>query len=368
MAARRPTAAFALALLAGCQVYDPSLLPTDAGVPGYEAAVPPPRPEAPDDAEDVGELTFVIRDVLFEQDGDRWATIGYDLDGRLTEPPAYDTACRPPHAPTRPETDGEGGIDNAFGRHLFPLVEVTNPGLQGVARGFQAEGVGAIALTVRGWNGADDDARVEVAAAVTVFGVAAEPADDEPPAAVLTSEGPETPEGEALELPTWDGSDWVWVRDDNFFEEDLTRPFIADDNAYVTGGTLVFRLPDRTDFVFPGAEIGLLVRLTGALATARLVDGGERLEDMVVAGRWPLLDLLETAESVGVCRDTASYDILARRLDRVADVRAQRGTGGPDVPCDAVSLGLRFEAASRARIAGLAEGLPVPNACAEEEP
>jgi hypothetical protein len=354
-----------LALAAGCQVYDPSLVPGDAGTTEYEPATPPPRPEAPDDGEDVGPLTFVVRDVLFEQDGDLWAEIGYDLDGKLTEPPSYDVECRPPHAPSRPETDGQGGIDNSFGHHLFPLVEVTNPGLQMVARGYQSRGVGAIAVTITGWNGTDDDARVEITAAITVFATAGAEGDAEPPEVVQTPDGPQTPEGEPVTEPTWDGHDWVWLRDDNFFEGDLDRPFIYDDNAYVADGRIVFRLPDRTDFVFPGDDIGLLVRLTGAVATARVVEGGERLEDIVVAGRWPTLDLLETAEAVGVCSGSSEYEILSRQLERVADVRARVGTGGPDVACDAVSIGLRFESGDRARLAGLAEGLPVPNACGD---
>jgi len=355
-----------LVLGAGCQVYDASLVEGDAGSPEYEPADPPARPADPDDGEDVGELVFVVRDVLFEQDGDLWQTIGYDLDGRLTEAPGYDVECRPPHAPSRPETDGEGGIDNSFGHHLFPLVEVTTPGLQMVSRAYQERGVGAIALVVRGWNGADDDARVDVTAAVTMFATPGMAGQTDPPEVVQTPEGPETSTGEPLPEPVWDGDDWVWLRDDNFFDGDLERPFIYDDNAYVSGGTLVFRLPDRTDFVFPGDEIGLLVRLTGAVASARIAGGGERLEDIVLAGRWPTLDLLDTAEAVGVCPGSSEYDILSRQLERVADVRARVGTGGPDVSCDAVSIGLRFEGGDRARLAGLAEGRPVPNACAAE--
>ncbi|HJL15535.1 MAG TPA: hypothetical protein RMH99_07770 [Sandaracinaceae bacterium LLY-WYZ-13_1] len=355
-----------LALLAGCQVYDPALVEQDGGASGCDRSLPPPRPDAPDDGEDVGERVYVVRDVVFDQSGDRWRTIGYDLDERCTEPPGYDAECRPPHAPSRPEVDGEGGLDNAFGHHLFPLVEVTNPGLQDVARGYQERGVGAIMLIMRGWNGADDDARVEITLGISVYATPGGADDTEPPEVMSTPDGPQTPAGEPLPEPVWDGHDWFWLRADNFLDGDVDTPFIYDDNAYVSGGTIVLSLPNRTDFIFPGPEIGLLVRLTGAVATARLTDDGTRLEDIVVAGRWPTLDLLDTAEAVGVCPGGSEHEIFTRQLDRVSDIRAREGTGGPDVSCDAVSIGLAFEQGVEARFAGLAPGADVPNACEEE--
>lgn len=349
----------------GCQVYDPQLLERDAGAPtDCEPVAPPPRPPGPDDMEDVGERVFAMRDVIFDQSGDVWATTGYDLDGQCTEAPTYDTECMPPRA-TFPQTDGQDGIDNAFGRELFPLVEVTNPGLQDVSRGFQARGIGTILIRMRGWNGTSDDSRVDVTAAITVFATSGAEGDTEPPEIVQTPDGPQTPAGDPLPEPTWDGNDWFWARSDNFLDGDVSTPFIRDDNAYVSGGVLVLRLPDRTDFVFPGDELGLLVRLTGAVATARIVDDGARLDEITVAGRWPTLDLLDTAEAVGVCPGSSEHDILTRQLERVADVRARVGTGGEGVECDAVSLGLGFETGLPGRFAGVAEGRPVPNACAE---
>lgn len=351
----------------GCKVYDPSLVQRDAGGRAGEcdSIEPPPRPDVPDDGTDRGERVWALRDVVFDQGGEAWRTIGYNLDGRCSQPPDWDVECRPPLMTAAPEADGEGGIDNSFGHNLFPVVDLAVEGLEETSRMYQQRGVGTVLLILRGWNGEDDDAHVQVVAGVTVFATTGSPDDTDPPEIVQTPEGPQTPEGDPLPHPAWDGNDWFWLRSDNFFDGNVDRPFIVDDNAYVADRTLVLRLPERTDFVFPGAEIGVLIRLTGAVGTVRISEDGSRLEDITVAGRWPVLDLLATAEAVGICQGSTEYGILSNQLDRIADVRDRAGSGGEGALCNAVSLGLQFETGVTARFAGLAEGKPVPNVCIE---
>ena len=84
---------------------------------------------------------------------------------------------------------------------------------------------------------------------------------------------------------------------------------------------------------------------------------------MVVSGRWSIDDLILTAANIGVCEGTSDYNILTRTLDRIADVRSTPGTGGEDVECNAISVGVEFEVGTRVRIAGLAEGPPLADLC-----
>jgi len=351
-------------LVVGCSVYDPSLVQegeADAGPTDCDPMVPPPRPEGPDDGEDVGTVGFALKDVVFDQGGERWRTIGFDLDGRCTEPPAYDTECVPPNESASPEVDGEGGIDNAFGHQLFPTVDLAIPGLEEVSRGYQEDGIGAVIILVDGWNGEPDDSRVDVTAAITVFGAPSDEGDM--PEITIGPDGePQLPDGSAAPPPNWDGDDFFWARDDNFFDGNVDRPLIRDDNAYVAGHRVVVTLPERTDFIFPGMDIGLLVRLTGAVATATLTAGGEEIEKVTVAGRWSVLDMLDTAEALGVCRDMTEYMILSNQLDRVADLRSRPGSGGPGVQCDAISIGLEFASGARARL-GRRLGCPTRCLC-----
>lgn len=358
-------------LVSACVVYDPKLVERDAG--GIDAPVdagspsgsrqPPARPETPDDGVDVGEVAFGLRQVVLDQPGGLWRTIGFDLDARYTVN-ASNTECTPP-AGVAPPIDGEEGIDNVFGASLYPLVELTVPGLEDTARAAQEAGNGLPVLRIRQWNGMENDARIDAVITTTVFTTSAEGAGpDTPP--IVDIRGPRDVliGGEPAPAPVWDGEDWAWVRTDSYVGGDLSRPLIRDDNAYVVDGFVVMRLPAGIDILFPAEDTGVLVRLTQAVAVGR-IDADGNLENVVVAGRWSIVDLLNTAENVGICRGTPQYNILEGQLNRIADVRREiPRPGDPVLECDALSLGVTFNG-TRIRIAGLTDGAPVLNQCLE---
>jgi len=352
-----------LPLACACSVYDPELAArarVDAG-PRCELRRPAPRPTAPDDGVDAGEVVWALKDVVLNQDGDRWRTIGYDLDGLCSHPPDPPVECLPPARTADPETDGEGGIDNAFGHQLYPLIALTLPELENDAHLSEAMGVGAILVRLRGWNGQPDDSRVEATLMIGVTGTAGG-ADGAPPDVTVVGNTIQAPDGSAPPPPAWDGHDYFWVRDDGFLDGDPARPRLQDDNAYVAGDLLVATLPTRVDILFQATEQAVLVRLTDSIAVGRIVDEGARF-DAVVAGRWALFDIFETAERVGICQGTTQYRLLSDQLDRIADIRATAGTGGEGVACDAMSVGAAFTG-YRGHVGGLLPAGDVPNACA----
>ena len=347
--------------LSGCKVYDPDLLEdgADAG-PACELRKPPPRPDGADDGEDAGELVFALKEVTLDQDGERWRDIGFDLDGLCSIPPDPEVECQPPNPMAQPETDGNGGIDNAFGHQLYPLVAATLPDLESAARESEELGLGAIVVRVRGWNGEANDPRVDVMLSISLAGAAGD-GSGTPPDVTFAADGtPQLPDGSEPLPPEWEGDDYFWLRPENFVEGDLERPVLRDDNAYVADNELVAVLPERTDILFQATEQAVLVRLTEAIATTDLSDLS-RIPAMV-AGRWAILDILQTAERVGICPGTAQYDIIENQLNRIADIRSQAGTGGPDVDCNAMSLGATF-VGYLANIGGIGPPSAIPNAC-----
>ncbi|MBX7193262.1 MAG: hypothetical protein K1X94_14505 [Sandaracinaceae bacterium] len=363
--------------LAGCIVYDPKLVERDAGPSTIDSAVdaasnfdagpvashqPPTRPGTPDDGVDVGEVSFGLRMVSLDQ-GDGWRDIGYDLDRRFTQAPTYDTECRPPGIP-RPPGDGTDGIDNVFGASLYPLVEITVPGLEDTARAAQEEGFGLPVIRIAGWNGTPNDSRIRTVITTSVFTTSADGVDDMTPP-VVDIRGPRDVliGGAPAPLPAWDQHDWTWVRSDSYVGGDLSRPIISDDNAYVSDGVMVTRLPSGVDILFPAMDTGVLVRLTDAIATGVIAADGN-LSTITVAGRWSIVDLLSTAENVGICRGSTEYNILEGQLNRIADVRREPWQPGDptDLDCDALSLGVTF-VGTRFRVAGLTEGADVVSQC-----
>jgi hypothetical protein len=94
------------------------------------------------------------------------------------------------------------------------------------------------------------------------------------------------------------------------------------------------------------------------------VCSSDLLSTITVAGRWSIVDLLSTAENVGICRGSTEYNILEGKLNRIADVRREPWQPGDptDLDCDALSLGVTF-VGTRFRVAGLTEGADVVSQC-----
>lgn len=359
---------------AGCSVIDPGLIrvdgsidasadagevdaPSDAGTDAPTGLrKPPPRPEVADGA-DVDDLTIALRDVVLNQNGLRWRDIGLDLDDLDTQMTTDPVECVPPNEEAEIELDGMQGIDNAFGDKLYPIVALALPTLQADARTNQEAGLGAIILQMSGWNGTADDPRVDIFLTQSAAGTTADPA-------TVSFDGFDPMVGGApAPLPAWEGDDYWFGRDETFFMSDFDQPLIRDDNAYIADGVVVMRLPDRIDILFfVGTDMGVRVRLTDAIAFGQFNEDFTRLEPAIVAGRWAIIDLLETGENINICIGSVQRMIIENQLDTIADLRSRPGTGGPGVECDAISVGVSFTGVA-ARWGGLGPSRPLPNPC-----
>lgn len=344
--------------LAGCVVYDPALVQR-AG--SCDARHPPVRPTGTDTSM-TGDVSFGLRDVVLQQTAAMARMTGYDLDNRCTDATNHDTECTPAMgAPVA--LDGDNGIDNQFGAVLYPLIEGAIPGLQDRARTAQMAGNGLPILRMRGWNGTMNDPLVDVTITAAVFSTAGTGMTTAPMVHITDATHYTLADGSAVPAPVWDGQDFAWVRDDSFVGGDLDMPLVRDQQAYIVNGLVVAHLPERVDIVFPTDTVGVLVRLTGAVATGQLSADGNMLTNVVVAGRWSTTDLLSTAENVGLCRSTVQYGILQSQLARDADVRSTSPQpGDPMLDCDALSIGVGFTG-FRMRIAGVTTGLEITDQC-----
>lgn len=379
---------FAVALM-GCSVFDPAIvaeLEREAGVDAgpldaasdVDAAladadidaivedagmtvllVAPPRPAVSTEGPDAEDRLYALRDALLNQDGERWRSIGLDLDGRNTQGPEFDVECLPPDAESEPEVDGENGIDNAFSHRLFPLLQLALPGLEASVQESQAAGVGALLLQVSGYNGTDNDPRIHVSFTQSAGGTSSEDSVSFSDFDLVAEGGTPAPG------PAWEGADRWWARDDGFFSGEESQPLIRDDNAYVADGHLVMRLPERAEFLFfTGTEVGARVRLTDSTVVMDLREGEGG--GVVLAGRWSILDLLDTGENIGICIGSTERGIVDSQLLIIADVRSSAGSGGDGVECDAISIGVTFRAVP-GRWAGLGPSVPLPNPCTAME-
>lgn len=356
---------------AGCSVYDPALVPNDAG--GMDAgdaattcpplATPPARPSQEDDGDN--EVVFALRNITLNQDGERWKTIGYDLDGLCSGTPDGPIECDPISSSATSTQDGEHGVDNAFGRTITPLLLVAYPTLEDEARMYESYGLGAIILRIRDWNGDAEDSHVHATLSQSVYGTPAL-SDGGTPMPELPDGGPSYEDGGEPPFPQWNGDDYWWLREDSFYDGDPERPVIVDSNAYVSGRTLVMRIPDGREINFAGDTRGINFRLSDARLTADISTDGATVPRAVLVGRWAYDDVLSAVQHAGVCPGNPLYTTLSNLLRTAVDVRAVPGSGGPGVECDAVSVGIAFDGVS-AHLGGVAPAYPLPEPCAARE-
>lgn len=344
-------------VLTGCSVYDPTLLE-----PACELRQPPARPRGADGA-DEGELFFAFKD--FGVDPGTHDLDGYDVDGLCSIGPEPEVECIAPHSTAEPALDGPGGVDNALGSTMADLLLSLYPDTEEYVSTWTNLGVGAPLLHVRGWNGRADDPRVSVTMSLSVFGTPAAP-DGSPPDVEPVQPGPEVYEGTGEPaLPRWDGDDYWWARNDMFLLDDPGRPVIGDDDAYLAGGTVVFRIPDRAIFRLGVDRRGFQGQFTGARVAVRLSED-RTTADMTAFGRWSKSDALLAAERAGFCAGTPEYNILVGLVDRAADVRSEPGSGGPGATCDAFSFAINYRGVA-AHWGGIAQLEDLPVGCELEE-
>jgi len=351
--------------LVHCKAFDETLLEADSGT-GANCPVnrPPPRPTGDDPVDDGTVYTYAIRDLLMDQREGRWETIGYDLDNVCTETPDVLVECRAPNAAAPAILDGDRGTDNALGGEVLPILLVALPDLQEVTRADQTKGAGVALINITGWNGEPDDPHVDVLFAQSSFGTTVVPDRVDSYAFDLVDRSLSV-NGEPWPGPEWAGGDHWYARSDNFLDGDLGRPRIRDDNAYVAGGTIVIRLPDRFPITFGGQMLAVTFLLSDAYFTVDISDDLQTVEGAIMAGRFATLDILDTVRGAGVCPDSDDYRSFSTVLDLAADIRTVPGTGGAGVECDALSVGLLYESGVAATFAGLADPITTGDVCAD---
>lgn len=365
---------------AACSPFDPSLLPAveDTAIGCTDGNTrPPERPPAsagPDAGADEPDFWVALRDVLLNQEDGQWAAIGYNIDGRCTTASnaAMATECLPIEGRSH-EVDGNLGIDNSFGHNLFPLLNLAYEGLDQQAIDAELIGLGNPLIRIRGWNGTLNDSSVQMVLTQSVFATPSN-AGALPDIHVIGSAGFLDAEGTMpVPLPVWDGTDYFWGRDDTFLDPgaavggniDAATPLVIDNNAYVANGILVATVADGTEIILVGDGLGTRVALSGMIATANIaelkLEGADHVE-VTIAGRWGYNDLLRTAESVGVCPGSDQFRLLMTQVNAMTDVLLDPIPANIGTRCDAVSLGITFQAYP-ANFGGLAEGQALPTPC-----
>jgi cysteine-rich repeat protein len=328
-----------------------------AGVPGPD--------DRPDPAADGGERS--IPDVYLgwtqlrlgetRLDGTRadnaWQGFGLDLDGVCTNSatcPGVEGAQSCLAATQQIPYDGELCRDNTFASLQPVAAAVPEIGQRfGISEAlFNCNlwrGTYNVLLKLSGYNGAPNDSAVRVDFYVSP-GLARTPAWNCPLDNFKTT------------YPLW-----RTVADWRVDPADLSQPIaqpgtlpdsrVADPHAYVKDGYLVTQVPDDALLRFAGdgkPHRGFALKAQKAVWTGNLYrgqDGTWRIRDGLAVGRIRNADLVQSFRQIGLCEGIgldSFYSSVVAYIHDNADLLAN-GEVDPSAPCDAMSLGIAFEAA-----------------------
>ncbi len=281
-----------------------------------------------------------------------WESYGYNLDGLLTTPTSTDVCTLVAGASAQVQQDGDEGIDNSFGENLVPILQQTSSASP-------TPGNFPVPLyTVMAWVVGFDDSAGNTTSAIGLSGALLSGADyemwrDGGPGWDLTTSWPVL--ASSLTCPAAGCAPG-------------TNPLVAarvQFSAFQTKGTFVEETPgplsltlsiagqpvafpiEVTVVSFDPLQPGAVTNgiLAGAIDTAQLVSSFRNLAGDV---------------STSLCMGTA-FQAIALQIEQTSDIVLTGATvsNGPGRACNAISIGLGFDATE---IAPPSQVVPDPDA------
>ena len=301
---------------------------------------------------------------------DAWQTFGFDLDGHCTNSATCTgTNVRSCRAPTEQIAfDGSLCRDNTFASLQPVAAAVPEVGKRfGIAETeFNCNlwrGTYTVMLRISDYNGQPDDSNVRVDLYIS--------------SGLVTDRPWQCPAQDfATSYPLWRAA-LPWKVD----PESLTGPItkegalpaskVADAQAYVRNGYLSAALPPDAliRFAADGKRFrGFAVKVQNSVWTGKLSRGQDnawKIKDGLFGGRVRSSDLIQSFRQIGLCPDVGLdpfYNDVVQYIQQNADVISD-GTDDPERDCDAMSMGVAFEA-SQVTPGPIAVSTPIVECCA----
>jgi hypothetical protein len=295
-----------------------------------DAGLLPPRPAGP--AGGINGQVVLAVSRLYLGDTDRngkasptaWAQYGLNIDGKETGVCSMNVCTLVPGGSKQAQIDGENGIDNAFGSQLLPLIEAIDSTYTSDANTALQQGDATLLVELAGDEGAASYSRLPGATLRALptsnpkwNGTDTRAIDQ----ASLLDGAPSQP---AVELPDGYMSDRTWVS-----VPASGRTFL--DLHVVARGQVLPPVPIQH------VQIVMRVAADGGNATSGVLSGVIRTSDAVT---WSELWL--GAADGALCSEDAAAGITMQ-VAQASDIMSD-GTNDPGQQCDAISVGLGFDA------------------------
>ncbi|MEZ4223091.1 MAG: hypothetical protein R3B13_19265 [Polyangiaceae bacterium] len=274
-----------------------------------------------------------------------WASMGYNLDGLISTKTGTNHCKRQPNTSPTNQEDGNGGIDNSFGKNILPILKTFVPVPSGEAAAALEQGGETILLKLDNLDAATNQTGINASAYQ---------------ASALTG------------LPSWNGSDVRSVTSDSVNGGNVSDAKVKFPSSYVAngvwvsggaGGTLTLLLSvGGTPLPLPISRVLITMNVhgPGAAATQGMIVGVIQTEALVaefekVAG---------TLTAGQLCPGNPTLEGALVSVRQASDIMADGSNGDPNQTCDAISVAIGFETGP-VQLGGLAPPVaPPPDPCA----
>ena len=290
----------------------------------------------------VGETDFAGNASL-----DAWKSFGYNLDGIISTKNGSNH-CKPAKGanPANVKTDGDNGTDNSFGLNILKVIQQFEKNPSDAISQSLEDGDFTIILLMDKIDSEANQTNINTA----------------------LHAGSEA----VTKPPNWDGAD-VWkVAPELLNGGDIGAPKVSFPMSYVAGNTWVSGSPGTLDLSVSIQGFDLKLTITQAVITADLALGAspKNASKGIISGVIETAVLIDELKKVAggfdknLCEGQA-FDSIAQLLRQASDIMKDGSNGDPAVECDAISIGLGFEAVEIAAPTEVADpATPEPDPCA----
>lgn len=308
---------------------------------GTQTGTVPPGEEG-DPTASSEERTFAVHSLFLgetdragNKSKDAWKQFGYNLDGLVTNvsgsaSPDLEKVCkRATGADAKVHQDGEGGIDNAFGSQIIPLLDMFSVTSNMVSQNIQA-GDFTVMLKVKGLTDDPEQTNTGLSGTILVGGAY----------------------GEGTPKFTTEDS-WPYMAD----------PQVPITGAYINKGMFVNGTDGgKITLAITVAEQTLSLTINKAIITFKHDPANKELVQGTIAGVIPTEELINGITSVAgrfnkdMCPGKPTLQVALDSIRQASDILAN-ATQDPAKECDGISVGLGFTAK---QIGAPTQEAPVP--------
>jgi len=277
-----------------------------------------------------------------------WENFGEDVDGLITTSSSTNVCTLAAGAPKQNQDDGTGGIDNAWSSILLPLIQSATSQPTPSASETIAIDLGTWTLQFQVVGLSDDAAQTASGLTSQVFVSGAYPG-----------------------TPTFDTStDWpvlsTSVNDGATVASGATVQFAS---SYISGGTFVSGSgPNPLVFALNVQGVPFELKIYDAIITFDHSAHADATNG-TIAGVLKTPEFIASLQAVAGLISTSlcgsAFDGIAQQIQQASDI-LHDGTNTPGVSCDAISIGLGFDAKLVANPTTVATApSPPPNPCGD---